>query len=107
MVPRPARIDEIERTLIEHQVPVSRVYDAADIAADPHVAAREAIVDGRRPVARPGPPAGPHPAARPDARSPFPRGAPRSSVQHTSEVLSELLGLTADEVEALRADGVV
>ena len=35
-----------------------------------------------------------------------PRGAPRLG-EHTDEVLVELLGLTANDIDALRAEGIV
>lgn len=38
---------EIERTLVEHTVPVSRINNVADLFADPHIAARKSIVDVR------------------------------------------------------------
>jgi succinyl-CoA---D-citramalate CoA-transferase len=102
---RARTLEEIERTLLEHEVPVSRVYDAAEIAADPHVAAREAIITVDD--AALGPVRQQAPAPRLD-RTPLtvPRGAPRLG-QHTDEVLRELLGLSDEDVGALRRDGVI
>jgi len=102
---RTRTIDEIERTLIEHQVPVSRVYAADEIAADPHVVAREAIVAVQDPSL--GTVRQQAPTPRLD-RTPLrvPSGAPKLGA-HTEEVLMGLLGMTETEVEALRADGVV
>src|SRR3546814_6520846 len=37
-------IDELEAKMIEAGVPAGRVYDAEDMLADPHFAAREALV---------------------------------------------------------------
>jgi formyl-CoA transferase len=98
-------LEDIEATLIEHQVPVSRVYDAADIAADPHVAAREAIVTVQD--AALGPVRQQAPTPRLD-RTPLtiPRGAPRLG-EHTDEVLTEVLGLSRSELDALRAEDVI
>jgi crotonobetainyl-CoA:carnitine CoA-transferase CaiB-like acyl-CoA transferase len=38
-------IDEVEAVMIEHSVPVGKVYRARDMLDDPHYAAREALVD--------------------------------------------------------------
>jgi formyl-CoA transferase len=37
-------IAEVEAAMIEHSVPAGRIFDAEDMLADPHFAAREAIV---------------------------------------------------------------
>src|SRR3546814_13215222 len=37
-------IDDLEAKMIEPGVPAGRVYDAEDMLADPHFAAREALV---------------------------------------------------------------
>jgi crotonobetainyl-CoA:carnitine CoA-transferase CaiB-like acyl-CoA transferase len=97
--------DEIERILVEHQVPVSRIHAVDEIEADEHVRARGSILSVEDPVL--GPVRQQAPAPRLD-RTParIAGGAPRLG-EHTEEVLRDLLGMTADEVEALRADGVV
>jgi len=41
---RDPTIDEVETVLIAHGVPASKVYRAPEMLADPHFAAREAIV---------------------------------------------------------------
>jgi crotonobetainyl-CoA:carnitine CoA-transferase CaiB-like acyl-CoA transferase len=38
-------VAEVERLMIEHSIPAGRVYTPADMLADPHFLAREAIVD--------------------------------------------------------------
>ncbi|MEX2554086.1 MAG: CoA transferase [Actinomycetota bacterium] len=98
-------LDDIERTLIEHQVPVTGVYGIDEIVADPQVQARGAVIDVKDPVLG---------AVRQQA--PVPRldrtplrvthGAPRLG-QHTEEVLRALLGLGDQEIDALRAEGVI
>ena len=55
---------EIERGCIAHDVPVGTAYSAADIFADPHMAARGDLVTVEDPVIGPGPPAGPLPPLR-------------------------------------------
>jgi formyl-CoA transferase len=98
-------VAQIEEILIKHEVPVSRIYAADEIVADPHVRARGSIVEVEDPVL--GPIKQQAPVPRLD-RTPLdvPRGAPRLG-EHTDEVLTGLLGVTADELAALRADGVI
>lgn len=43
-------IQELEDLMIEHAVPAGRVYDAEDMMADPHFAARNAIIEVDDPV---------------------------------------------------------
>jgi crotonobetainyl-CoA:carnitine CoA-transferase CaiB-like acyl-CoA transferase len=98
----PAR--EIETRCVAHDVPVATAYTAADIFADPHITAREDLVTVDDPVIG---------AVRQQA--PFPRivgspavvpsGAPELGAD-TDDVLSSL-GMSADEIEGLRAKGVV
>ncbi|HSS10292.1 MAG TPA: CaiB/BaiF CoA-transferase family protein [Acidimicrobiales bacterium] len=96
---------EIEAACIAYDVPVGTAYSAADIAADPHMAAREDLVVVEDPVA------GPH-----RQQAPFPRvdgsrlaevaPAPRLG-EHNDEVWAELVGLSADELARHRAEGVI
>lgn len=102
---RERTVEEIEAILVAHQVPVSRVYSVDEIASDPQVVARSSIVTVEDPVL--GPVRQQAPVPRLD-RTPLEvrSGAPRLG-EHTDEVLSELLGLSPDEIEALRARGVI
>ena len=86
-------------------IPVSLIYDAAAIAADPHVAARGSLVEVND--------ANGEPLLM---QAPVPRfasgGAPiRWSGQPlgaaNSEVYAGLLGLADTEIERLRGDGVI
>ena len=96
---------EIERRCVANDVPVGTAYDAADLSNDEHVLARGDILTVDDPVIG---------AVRQQA--PFPRiegqpldapaGAPRLG-QHTDEVLTDVLGLGADEIETLRGEGIV
>ena len=87
-------------------IPANRIFTAADIATDPHYAAREMIVSvldkqigeelrmqGVVPKleATPG---------RVDAGSP-------GFGEHNAEVWGELLGLKASEIDGLKAQGVI
>ncbi len=90
---------QVEAVAIAHDVPVATAYTAADIAADPHMAARGDLVEVDDPVVG---------ALRQQA--PFPRlsgqpavaptGAPRLG-QHTRQVLGDLLGLGDAELDRL------
>ena len=97
--------DEIEAQCIEHGVPVGTIYDAADIIADPHMAARGDLVTVDDPVAGPLPAAGPLPPARrgqPVAPCPAP-----ALGQHNHEVWGDLVGLSPDEIDSLASGGVI
>ena len=96
---------EIERRCVEHDVPVGTAYDAADLAADEHVRAREDIVAVDDPVLGAVRQQAPFPRFV-DRPRPTPTGAPRLG-EHTDEVLSGLLGLTPDDLADLRADRVI
>ena len=96
---------DIEARCVAHDVPVATAYDAADIAADPHVAARGDLVAIDDPVVGPLNQQAPFP--RFDGQPPpVPAGAPRLG-QHTDEVLTELCHLTSADLEALRADRII
>lgn len=86
-------------------VPASLVYTIADIFADPHYAAREAIVSVEHPTLGRLPMAGVFPklSATPGGV----QGPAPLLGQHTEEVLMGLAGYTAAEVEALRAEGTI
>ena len=96
---------EVEAACITHEVPVATAYTAADILADPHIAARGDLVTVDDPVA------GPHrqqaPVPRLDGHAPTaPRPAPLLG-EHNDEVWRDLVGLSADELDRCRADGVI
>ncbi len=99
---RPRSVAEVEVLMIEHGVPAGVVYRAPEMLADPHFAAREAIVEV--PTRRWGPlkMQGPFPklSETPSSvRSP----APIEVGQHNDEIYGGLLGYGAEELEALRA----
>ena len=96
---------EIEARCVACDVPVGTVYDAADLAADDHVAARGDICTVEDPVIGPVRQQAPFPRFGAEPPHP-PVGAPRLG-QHTDEVLSSLLGMSAHEIDALRADKVI
>jgi crotonobetainyl-CoA:carnitine CoA-transferase CaiB-like acyl-CoA transferase len=96
---------EIEAIMLAAEVPVTRAYSIADIAADPHYAARGDIVTVDDPTIGPvkQPAVYPRLSATPGRIA---RGAPRLG-EHNDEIYAGLLGLSAEEMESLRADGVI
>jgi formyl-CoA transferase len=86
------------------EVPAGRIYNAADIAADPHYAARgmieEIVAADGAPLKVPG--IVPKLSATPGAiRTPAPKLG-----EHTDEVLSSI-GYTKDEISGLRKNGII
>ncbi|MBV8691910.1 MAG: CoA transferase [Actinobacteria bacterium] len=96
---------EIETLCVADDVPVANVYSAADIFADPHVAARGDLVTVDDPVL--GPVRQQAPVPRFDGEpAPAPSGAPRLG-EHNAEVWGGLLGMSDNELADLSARGVV
>ena len=96
---------EIEAIMVAADVPVSRALSIADIAADPHYAARADIVTVDDPTIGPvkQPAVYPRLSATPGE---IRRGAPKLG-EHNEEIYSGLLGLSAEEIGALRHEGVI
>jgi len=97
-------IDDVLRALEQAEVPAGRIYNVADIVADPHYQAREMILDAELPGG---------------AQVKMPGIVPKLSEtpgsvnwqgpalgQHTDSVLGAL-GLTAADIAQLKTDGVV
>ena len=97
--------DEAVETLNGQGVPCGPIYNAEDVFADPHVAARGMIMPIEDPevgsfgFAR----STPHMSAAPE----LPANPAPNLGQHSREVLEGLLGYDAGEVDRLVADGVV
>jgi crotonobetainyl-CoA:carnitine CoA-transferase CaiB-like acyl-CoA transferase len=91
--------------LVRHDVPFGVACSAADIAGDPHVAARGDLATVTDPVIGPVRMQGVHPRF---SRTPgrIRSGAPRLG-EHNDEVYGTLLGLSVAERDALRRDGVI
>ena len=99
-------IDEVEALMIKHSIPAGKVYRAPEMLADPHFAAREAIITVE--TERFGPlkmqNVVPRLSGTPSSvRTP----APARVGQHNAEILGGILGLGEDEQERLRAGGVI
>jgi crotonobetainyl-CoA:carnitine CoA-transferase CaiB-like acyl-CoA transferase len=99
-------VEELEALCIRHAIPAGKVFRAPEMLADPHFAAREAIVEV------------PHPQwGQVKMQNVFPklsatpggvrRPAPREVGQDNAEVYGRELGLETAELEELRAKGVI
>jgi len=95
----------VEERCIAHDVPVGTAYTAADIFADPHMAARGDLIAVDDPVVGTIRQQAPFPrfVGRPP---PVPSGAPLLGADNHS-VWCDLVGLTPEELESLRRSRVV
>ena len=100
---RPA--SEVEAACVAHDVPVATAYTAKEIAADPHFAARGDLVSVADPVAGALRQQAPYPRLVGEDR-PVPSGAPALGADNVT-VWCGIVGLGADELEALAAKGIV
>jgi crotonobetainyl-CoA:carnitine CoA-transferase CaiB-like acyl-CoA transferase len=96
---------DLQAILERHEVPFGVAYSVADIFADPHVAAREAIATVEDPVIGPVRMQGVYPRF---SRTPgdVPSGAPLLGADNDA-VYGDLLGLSADERAQLQRDRVI
>ena len=96
---------DVEEACIAHDVPVATAFSAADIAGDPHIAARGDLVAVDDPELGPLRQQAPFPrfAGEPPV---VPAGAPRLG-EHNREVWCGLVGLTDGELDACVADGII
>jgi crotonobetainyl-CoA:carnitine CoA-transferase CaiB-like acyl-CoA transferase len=97
-------VDELTRLFTEHQVPHAPILGVTDALSQPQTVAREMVVEvehktlGTIPIVnRP---------IRFDERQPAPT-APPVLGQDTDEILADVLGLTSEEIAALRASKAV
>lgn len=97
--------DEVTKLLSDADVPAAPLMSIADIAADPHYRERGTLVTVDDPEF------GPLPMVAPLPRMSRTPGTIRSTGpalgEHNTEVYTGVLGLTPDELTALRADGVI
>jgi len=86
-------------------LPIGPVQDAREIFEDPQVAARRLMIDVTDPILGPVKLVGPVAKLSSD---PEPLTGPAPMLgQHNSEVLTEVLGYTKEQVGRLKADGVI
>jgi formyl-CoA transferase len=99
-------VDELEALMIEAKVPAGKIYRAPEMLADPHFAARESLIEVDHPR-----------WGKMKMQNVFPKlsktpGSVRTLASQTvgedgDAILGERLGLTAADLEALRARGVI
>ncbi len=92
---------EVEEVCVANGVPVGLAYGAADMKADPHMAARGDLVEVDDPVAGPHLQQAPYPRLD-GAAPPAPTPAP-SLGQHNEDIFCGLLGLDAQTLAGHRA----
>jgi crotonobetainyl-CoA:carnitine CoA-transferase CaiB-like acyl-CoA transferase len=100
-------VAELEALMLKHGVPAGRIYGPADMLADPHFAAREALLTLREHPRWPGL----------KMQGTFPKFsrtpggirsiAPQSVGEHNEEVLGRQLGISAAELRQLSQAGVI
>jgi formyl-CoA transferase len=101
----PRDAEAVLQSLHAHGVPAGRIYTAADMVADPHFAAREALVDVRHPaygtikMQNVAPKFSQTPGAV--------RWAGPALGAHNDDVYQGLLGLSPERLDALKAAGVI
>lgn len=99
-------IDEVEALMIKHSIPAGKIYRAPEMLADPHFAARDAIVELETPrwgtlkMQNAFPKLSDTPSS---IRSP----APSEIGQDNALVYGEVLGLSDDDLAALKASGAI
>jgi crotonobetainyl-CoA:carnitine CoA-transferase CaiB-like acyl-CoA transferase len=98
--------EEVEVLMVEHSIPAGRLYRAPDMLADPHYAAREAIIS--LPNAQFGQVRmqGTFPKLS-NTPSSVRRVAPRVPGEHNAEVYGERLGLDERALGDLAARGII
>ena len=99
-------VSEIVDQLLAAGIPSAPIYNIEQVSQDPHIAgARELFVEIEHPKAGPTKLTGPHiklSETKSSVRTPSP-----SLGQHNYDVLSSMLGFTAEQIEALKAEGVL
>ncbi len=99
-------VDELDALMTDYSIPAGRVYRAPEMLADPHFKAREAIIEveterfGKLKMQN----AFPKLSATPSGVR---RPAPSFVGQHNAEIYGELLGMSAAEMDSLKAAGVI
>ncbi len=99
-------VSEVVDTLLAAGIPAAPIYNIAQVSEDPHIAgAREMFVQTEHPKAGPIKLTGSHiklSDTKPAIRTPSP-----SLGQHNEEILTGMIGLTAQEIQELKDGGVI
>lgn len=99
------KVDEIVKALSENSVPVAPIYQIDKTLEDPHVEARGIIQAAEHPTA--GIVRSPRfPVVMSQTPGTLRRPAPQLG-QHNDEILTQILGYTAEQVSDLRKEGVI
>jgi crotonobetainyl-CoA:carnitine CoA-transferase CaiB-like acyl-CoA transferase len=99
-------VEALEALMIEYSIPAGKMYRAPEMMADPHFAEREALIDveterwGMLKMQNAFPKLSGTPSSVRTA-------APSRIGQHNAEIYGELLGIKADQLDALAAGGVI
>jgi crotonobetainyl-CoA:carnitine CoA-transferase CaiB-like acyl-CoA transferase len=96
---------DVEARCVAHDVPVGTAYTAADIFADPHMAARGDLIEVDDPVVGPLRQQAPFPRFV-GRDMPVPTGAPLLGADNRA-VWCDLVGLSSEEFERLGSLGVI
>jgi formyl-CoA transferase len=99
-------VDELEALMIAQSVPAGRIFTGKEMLADPHFQAREALVAVDHPHFGKVRMQAPMPKLS-DTPSAVRRRAPDRPGEHNAEVYGERLGLDADALNALAAQGII
>jgi formyl-CoA transferase len=102
---RTKTVEELDRLMDEHGIPAGGIYRAPEMLEDPHFAARQAIIEtvhpefGKLRMQNVAPKLSSTPG---EVRAPAPELG-----QHNDEVYGGLLGMSAEQMKALRESGVI
>ena len=99
-------IEQLEILMVEYSIPAGRIYRAPDMLADPHFAAREAIIAREHAV---------HGSIK--MQNAFPKlsanpssvrsNAPATPGMHNAEIYGDMLGLTQQQMADLSKAGII
>ncbi|MFC3215799.1 CaiB/BaiF CoA transferase family protein [Novosphingobium panipatense] len=103
---RTLTIDELEATMIAFSIPAGKIYRAPEMLADPHFAAREALIDVEHPEWGKFKMQNAFPKLS-DTPSAVRRRAPLEIGQDNADVYGNLLGMSDDEIRALKDTGAI
>jgi len=99
-------VDAVEALMIEHSIPAGRMYRAPDMLADPHFAARQAIIDAVSPAVGPFKMQNAFPKLS-ETPSSIRSLAPVVVGEHNEEILGGLLGMSEEQRAQLAEIGAI